>query len=53
MSLRQTSGVPVAPSGRKDAAAKICFTPIWYPLDNYATSRLRAKHVVELFGGEH
>jgi hypothetical protein len=53
VSLRQTSGAPVLPSGRKNAAAKICFTPIWYPLDNYATSRLRAKHVVELFGAEH
>jgi hypothetical protein len=34
---------------RKDAAARICFTPIWYPLDDYATSRLRAKYVAELF----
>lgn len=52
MSLRQTRGCPVTPGRRKDAAAKICFTPIWYPLDNYATSRLRAKHVVELFRTE-
>lgn len=26
----------------------ICFVPIWYPMDNFATSRLRAKYVVEL-----
>lgn len=26
----------------------ICFAPIWYPLDDFATSRLRAKYVVEL-----
>lgn len=26
----------------------VCFAPIWFPLDNYATSRLRAKYVVEL-----
>ena len=28
----------------------ICFVPIWYPMDNFATSRLRAKYVVELLG---
>lgn len=27
---------------------KVCFVPIWYPLEQYATSRLRAKSVVEL-----
>ncbi|MCW5733917.1 MAG: hypothetical protein KIS73_07325 [Enhydrobacter sp.] len=52
MSLRQTKGAPVALGIRSGAAAKVCFAPIWYPLDNYATSRLRAKHVAELFAGE-
>lgn len=48
--LRHTKGdASVSPNGRKDAAARICFTPIWYPLDDYATSRLRAKYVAELF----
>jgi hypothetical protein len=27
---------------------KVCFAPIWYPLEEYATSRLRAKSVAEL-----
>lgn len=27
---------------------KVCFVPIWYPLEQYATSRLRAKSVVDL-----
>lgn len=27
---------------------KVCFVPIWYPLEQYATSRLRAKGVVDL-----
>ncbi|NQW50077.1 MAG: hypothetical protein HQ465_02440 [Rhodospirillales bacterium] len=27
---------------------KVCFAPIWYPLEQYATSRLRAKSAVEL-----
>jgi hypothetical protein len=30
------------------AVPKICFVPIWYPLEGYATSRLRAKYVAEL-----
>ena len=28
---------------------KVCFAPIWYPVEHYATSRLRAKYVVDLF----
>ena len=28
---------------------KVCLAPIWYPLEQYATSRLRAKCVAELF----
>ncbi len=28
--------------------SKVCFAPIWYPLADYATSRLRAKSVAEL-----
>ncbi|WP_422035603.1 glycosyltransferase [Reyranella sp.] len=31
---------------------KVSFTPIWYPVDQYATSRLRAKYVVELLAGD-
>lgn len=31
---------------------EICFVPIWYPIDDYATSRLRGKYVVELFAGD-
>ena len=31
---------------------QVCFVPIWYPVDEYATSRLRAKYIVELFGGD-
>ena len=27
---------------------KVCLAPIWYPLESYATSRLRAKYVAEL-----
>jgi len=30
----------------------ICFVPIWYPLNDFATSRLRAKYVVELLGDD-
>lgn len=29
---------------------KVCFAPIWYPLQDFATSRLRAKSVAELLG---
>ena len=32
---------------------KVSFAPIWYPVDQYATSRLRAKYVVELLAGDH
>lgn len=31
---------------------KVSFAPIWYPVDQYATSRLRAKYVVELLAGD-
>jgi len=31
---------------------KVCFAPIWYPVDDYATSRLRAKYVVDLLAGD-
>lgn len=31
---------------------KVCFVPIWYPVDQYATSRLRAKSVVDLLKDE-
>lgn len=30
----------------------VCFAPIWYPVDDYATSRLRAKYVVDLLAGD-
>lgn len=30
----------------------VCFAPIWYPVDDYATSRLRARYVVDLFAGD-
>ena len=49
----QTNGSPSTFPRRKNAAAKICFAPIWYPLEDYATSRLRAKLVAELFAAEH
>lgn len=32
---------------------KVSFAPIWYPVDQYATSRLRAKYIVELLAGDH
>jgi len=31
---------------------RVSFAPIWYPVDQYATSRLRAKYVVELLAGD-
>lgn len=31
---------------------KVSFAPIWYPVDQYATSRLRAKYVVELLADD-
>ena len=31
---------------------KVCFAPIWYPIDQYATSRLRAKYVAELLADD-
>lgn len=31
---------------------KVCFAPIWYPVEEYATSRLRAKCVVDLLAGD-
>ena len=31
---------------------KICFVPIWHPLEDYVTSRLRAKYVAELLAGQ-
>lgn len=30
----------------------ICFVPIWQPMDDFATSRLRAKYVVELLAND-
>lgn len=31
---------------------KVSFAPIWYPVDQYATSRLRARYVVDLLAGD-
>ena len=31
---------------------KVSFAPIWYPIDQYVTSRLRAKYVVDLLAGD-
>jgi len=31
---------------------RVSFAPIWYPVDQYATSRLRAKYVVELLADD-